>query len=524
MTANETTTTYTWPDGVIKRIDVREQKNGFAVAYLYADDREEQRTTRTNIRAALRLKGWGTLSDSRDGESVLRVAGLRSGNELIGMLREQGFIATNAHITTDTTAKAESKGLVASIKSRTLRWSGILATLGNAMSMTEGILRKIENNERLVAAGKTPEGFSSQIKMGAAFAMADLPLAVVDEQDNSRQLGLLLKKLGKEYERQGIEVPKTASIFVETSDKGKSLHQRTFDYLHAYANQIKCGLEVIASYFSIESGKEQGNKYKIAAGAIFGPGFLASLLIPEKKIDEEKYAQAGTLGRLWMKIQSNPLSVGGLLGYSNTIATYMSAHDERARLRNPEKFEKKFNRKTGDEIHPSEHYKWDYAIPTVMIGANGLYAASKKTVGGSIGSDAMVQDAYRIASQIINKQPDGALREKAVEATARFFAERTEIKEHYPEARARLIKELDSQRQNPWFELQGLAPYTPTPKRARNNYADGVSSVSAMSAPATNDGPSQLAPSAPATMIHTGGLEHAPHAVAPNSELAATQR
>ena len=439
----ETTTSYTWPEGgAIKRIDVRQQKNGFAVAYLYADDREEMRTARTNIRAAIRLKGWGTLSDSRDGEYVLRVAGIRSGDELVDMLREQGALKGEPQITSADGAEPEPKGFIDSIKSRTLRWSGILATVGNAMSIASGFHRGKE---------------IGQIGMGASFAIADLPLALVDEHDNSRQLNLLLKKLTKEYERNGIEIPKNASIYVETSDQNKNLTERAQDVLHNYANQIKCSFEVVAALFSIRAGSTQESSLKKYAPFIWGPGFLASLLIPEKKIDDEKYAQAGPLGKLWMKIQSNPLVIGGMLGYTNTVATYGSAISER---------NKQMALKKAGENY-TQYYRWDFAIPSDMIGANGLYAASKKTVGGDIKSDAMVQDAYRIASQIINKQPDGAARDKAVEVTARFFAQRMEIKEHYPEARARLAKELDSQRHNPWFELQGLAPYTPTPKYGR---------------------------------------------------------
>lgn len=456
--APDTTTTYSWPDGgVIKRIDVRTQKNGFAVAYLYADDREEQRGARTNIRAAIRLKGWGTLSDSRDGQFVLRVAGMRDGNELITTLREQGFVTGDPQVKIVGAEKEETKGVVAAVKSRSLRWSGILATVGNAMSITEGFFRRAAETDPALKRKRT-----GQIGMGLSFAVADLPLMLVDEHDNSRQLNLLLKKLTKEYEKNGIEIPKNASIYVETSNKGKSTGQHFQDFLHQFANQIKCSFEVVASGFAMKEGLDARKKaggtgvpWKTVAGAIFGPGFLASLLIPEKKIDEQKYAEAGSLKRFWMRVQSNPLSIGGLLGYSNTILTYASAHGER---------KTQMALKAAGQEH-TNFYRWDYAIPSVMIGANGLYAMSKKTVGGNIDSAAMVQDAYRIASQIINKQPDGALRDKAVEVTARFFGQRMEIKEHYPEARERLAKELDSQRQNPWFELQGLAPYTPAPKK-----------------------------------------------------------
>lgn len=446
--AEESTTLYRWNEGIIRAIEVRTQANGWAVAYIEADNDPSQRELRNNIRAALRLKGWGTLSDSRDGKFVLRVAGLRSGDELVAMLRNQGFVKTEPQISTVPDEAEQKTGLWAKIRARSLRASGIFATIGNAMSITQGVLRSRD-------MGKIDVG---QIGMGAAFAVADLPLVLVDEKDNARQLNLLLKKLRAHYERDGIEIPKSASIYVETSGEGKSFAERAQDFIHEYANQIKCGFEVVASYFSIKAGINQGNKGKIIAGSIFGPGFFASLVIPEKKIDLEQYAVAGPLKRLWMNIQSNPLSVGGLLGYANTIFTYKSGFDERRRYLYPDTYPTLPNPKTGELKLPTKHYKWDLAIPTDMIAANGLYAISKKTVGGDIKSEAMVRDAYRIAAQIINKQP-GVMRERAMESTARFFAERMEIKEHYAQARERLIAELDSQRANPWFEHQGLPPY-----------------------------------------------------------------
>ena len=96
-----------------------------------------------------------------------------------------------------------------------------------------------------------------------------------------------------------------------------------------------------------------------------------------------------------------------------------------------------------------------------MIGANGTYAISKKTVGGNIDSHEMVSDVYSIAAQILNKQPDDT-REGAIQSTAKFLGERPEIKDNHQEIVIRLRKEMDIQRQNPWFEKVGLPPHKPT--------------------------------------------------------------
>ncbi len=500
MRANETTT-YRWddPKSIIQRVDVRQQSNGWAVAYLYANPDPDLKNERLNVRAALRLKGWGTLSDHRNGEFGLRVTGLRSGEDLIALLQSEHLVGVPHDQKTkrDTPADMPTT-LWGKIRANSLQWSGVLATLGNAIVASAGVYRNIKTNSKEYGA----------IGKGLAFGVADLPLMIAGGHDDARQLNNFLRQLKTHYDKEGIEIPRTASIYVETSDRSKGMGELTKDYLHRYANQIKCFMEVVAAGFSIKAGKEQKLWPKRYAPFLWGPGFLASLLIPEKKIDEEKYEQAGTLSRLWMRIQSNPLAIGGTLGYTNTAADFYSAHIGREQWKAAGSKGPKF-------------YQWDAAAPSVMIGANGLYAISKKTVGGDIKNDSLVNDAYIIAAQIINKQPE-ALREKAIESTAKFFGDRVEIPEHHAEAVRRLRQEVAVQRQNPWFEPLGLAPYVPTPKRGPSRHAD---EVAAAHIPAPEHALSDNLPSAnenvPVNVVHANGLEHAQQPSAHNPEIVA---
>lgn len=440
MANRETLTRYSFDAiSVIQRIDVRTQEDGRAVAYLYAKEDPALQPQRQNIRAAIRLKGWGTLSDHHESQFSLRVSGLHGTSELVTMLQNEGLLgAPTEQISHEVESAPTPSTWWGKIRANSLKYSGILATIGNAMSFASGVHR---GNEW------------GQMGQGLAFGLADLPLAIAGGRDDARQLGDFLRRLKTHYEREGIEIPHTASIHVETSDHGKGFGERAMDYLHRYANQIKCGMEGVAAVSTIYAGKNQGNAWKKYTPFVWGSGFLASLLIPERKIDPERYASAGLLGRAWMNIQSNPLSVGGVLGWSNNIASVMGGRAERAKSLAP----------GGDG---RKLYRWDFAIPSVMVSANGLYAMSKKTVGGDIKSSAMVDDAYTIAAQIINKQPEN-LREKAIESTAKFFGERTEIPETHTEVIARLRREVSIQRQNPWFEPQGLPTYTPQRKAGR---------------------------------------------------------
>lgn len=447
MAKPETTTSYRWDiSSIIRRVDVRQQSNGQAVAYLYADPDPALRDKRLDIRAAIRLKGWGTLSDHRNDEFCLRVTGLRNGADLIAMLQNEGFVGTPEQQTTLAAQTEKPKNTGEAIKANSLQWSGILASVGNIV----GIARGWHNRHVAARLDGTKAKQWGEIGKGLAFAAADLPLAIAGGNDDARQLADFLRRLKSHYEKEGIEIPRTASIYVETSNNGKTVGELSMDFLHRYANQIKCSFEVVAAVLSIKGGREQNLWPKRIAPFFWGTGFALSGLIQEKKIDEDKYVQAGALGRLWMKIQANPLILGGTLGWTNNAADYYSAKIGYDRWN-----------QAGRSGTPL--WMWDVATPSLMVGANGLYAVSKKTVGGDIKNDAIVSDAYTIAAQIINKQPKN-LRDKAIESTARFFGERTEIPEHPAEALARLRDEIELQRQNPWFEPRGLPVYTPQPR------------------------------------------------------------
>lgn len=453
----ETTTSYHWrgtPEGLIDRIEIVRQKNGRAVAYLHANEDPEQKAQRLQIRAMLRAKGWGTLSDYRDGQFVLRVNGFNDEKVLLDLLHETGFTKGTPIGNTQASDKERPQGFIDSIRTNSLRASGIFYSLGNLVYLASGLLRNQESKEK-----KTGQ-IASALKWGAG----DILVATIGGRDDGRQLGSLLTKLKTHYEREGIDIPETAAIYSETRDHNRGLGNKIYNFLHDYLNQIKCFTESWAAYSYYHAGKEQGNFKKQITAVIFGIGFFISGIVPEKKLDPEKYAQAGPLGKLWMKIQNNPLSVGGLSGYSNTILTTMSAYEEGQRFNNPLNHPPAIDKKTGMIIKPSKYYKLDYAAPAVMSFGNGLYALSKKTTGGDIRTEAMVDDVYSVASQILNKQPVSK-RAEAFESTVRFLAERPEVRGDKDEVRAKLAEVMKKQSENPWFESVALpapAPHAAT--------------------------------------------------------------
>lgn len=451
MAKHETSTHYRWPESeaeLVDSIELVRQKNGRSVAYLHAKEDPALKQQRLEVRAAIRAKGWGTLSDFRDGKYVLRVNGLRDEASLLEFLSHAGLTKGTPTIHTQQAEQEAPKGFIDGLRANSLRWSGIFYSLGNVVYLASGLLRNYESKEKK----------QGQIRSALTWGAGDLLVTAIGGKDDGRQLTSLLHKLKTHYEREGVDIPVTSAIHSETDDYNRGFKNKASNFLHEYLNQIKCLTESIAAINYYKAGKEQGNFPKQITAVTFGLGFLISALVPEKKLDPEKYEQAGPLGRLWMRIQNNPLSVGGLSGYSNTILTSVSAYREGQRFNDPLNHPPVIDKKTGLAIKPSKYYQLDYAAPAVMFFGNGLYAMSKKTTGGDIRTEAMVKDVYSIASQILNKLPESK-REEAVESTVRFLAERPEVRGNKDEVRARLRETMVKQSQNPWFEpVAGTLP------------------------------------------------------------------
>jgi hypothetical protein len=469
MAAKTNTTVYNWPEGsLIRQIEVRQQSNGRAVAYIEADNAESARESRQNIRAALRLKGWGTLSDHRDGKFQLRVSGLRSGDELLSMLRAEGAITGEPAVSSVAEKAEKPKGLWEYIKAHSLRISAIGYMLGNVMYFM---------------SGRAAENVDDQ-RMAASFAVGDGLLGVFGGKDDSRQFRSLLTKLQQHMDSNGIEIPKNASILVETSRTGQGFANRLYDFMHEYINPIKIAAETIGGFFAFHSGlgnkTRERNPFRILGGIVVMAGWFAALVIPEKKPDHEQLEKAGPIDRAIAYIQEKPLRLAGWAGLTFNALTFSGAWKNRATAAG----------------------KWDLGAVGAMVSSNALYSISNKTVGGDIKTHEMVSDVYSVAAQILNKQPDD-VREDAITSTAKFLGERPEIKDNHQEIVIRLRKEMDIQRQNPWFEKVGLPPRHPK-ILAQTNVAN---SISAPTTTATTS-PASTASTTPATTISGNTLAH----------------
>ena len=470
MAEKEKTVSYRWGDqDLIRRIDIRQQANGRAVAYVYADNRPELLDRRRDIRSAIRLMGWGTLSDHRDGQYVLRVSGLKGdGSGLLKMLQSAEYVRGEPQVSAQEDKGAKSENAIDFVKNNSLRGSGLLYMLGDAAYFVSGII------------GHNPE----RRRMAGAFGAGDALLGAFGGRDDARQFRALLTKLKHHMESSGIEIPQNAAIYVETSNKDRGFLERVHDFMHDNINALKISAEVLGGFFAVRDGLQKSAKtgkrdqWMILGGLTVIVGWAAALLVKEKKPDEEQLKNASPTDKFVAQIQAKPLQLAGWAGLAFNAMNFGSAWGIR---------------------HTHEGW-WKLGGVASMVSANSLYAISNKTTGGDIKTEAMIRDVYSVAAQILNKQPDD-VREAAIASTAQFLGERPEIKDTREQIVVRLRQEMDVQRANPWFEQVGLAPYRPDLK------------VRAAAAPQPAQAP------APAATVQAAQIQHQGVAAAATLEL-----
>lgn len=421
---------------LISKVELREQGKGHTVAYVHAAERAESDHEQLfALREEFKRKGWATSSDNHHGRAVLRVTGIENEKQLTDLLQSNHAVEGPARQSQADVAGQDSKGIADFIKSNSLRASGLFYMLGDVLFIKSGLVR--DKNKKL-----------GQMGMGISFAVGDAALMAFGGRDDRRQFKSLLTKLKKHLDTQGVEIPQGMALTSETLSKPGGLLETTYDFLHEHINPIKIAAEIVGGGFCLKAGLDQKNKFKVASGVVIMTGWIASLLLHEKKRDPEEWKEAGTLEKAKMYLQEKPLRLAGWAGLAHNAIYTAGAFSERSKT-----------------LGTTDHYKWDMAATATMLVANSLYSICSKTTGGNIKTDALVNDVYGIAAQILNRQPE-AIREKAIESTVAFLGSRPEIKDTKEEISQRLRQEIETQSQNPWFKAirkDGRNPNIPSP-------------------------------------------------------------
>lgn len=423
-------TTYKWAEaGDIAQVNIR-KAGGRVTAYLYTS---ENAPHLHQLREIFKGKGWTASSDMDNGKPVLRLIGLQNENDLIDFLQHGGYAQGQPQITNTPQEKAFK---LSSLKSDILHTSGAFFMLGDALMIVSGL----KHGKNL-----------GQLGTGFLFGAGDIAFTAFGGHHEQVEFTALMKDLKGYLHEQGIKIPQGAAINTEIMAQPGGFLEHVHKFVLKHVNSFKIIMEVLGGLSYLHAGMAKPdakhpdrvtNHWKTASGSIIVTGWASALLIKEKKLEQEKYEKAGTFEKIWMKIQSSPLSLAGGAGLIHNALTITGAFRERSAYL-------KGNRQKG-----SPHWKWDMlAITAGMIPANILFAMSKKkgAVGEAIDNNSLTQDVYGIAVQIIEDQPR-QVRDKVFNAIVDFLASRSEIKGTKAEIASQLQKEMEDIKQNnPWF-------------------------------------------------------------------------
>lgn len=422
--------TLEWDEpAAVHKVELREQGKGNTVAYIHATDQAQGDYSKlVALREEFTRKGWATSSDNHHGKGVLRVTGISDERELTDLLNSSGATKGSARVSQADVAGQDSKGAVDFVKSNSLRASGILYLLGDVLFMTYG------------AKGPGKKLDWGQVGMGTSFAVGDIAILGFGGRDDKRQFKSLLTKLDSHLKQQGVEIPEGAALTAETLAKPGGVLEKTYDFVHEHVNTIKLLAEIAGGASLFKSGMKNAegkvDNFKKASGAVIVTGWLAALLTQEKKPDKEHLKDAGALEKAQAYVQEKPLRLAAASGLVHNAIYTVGALKRRS-----------------NEIreHGTKSYRYDLAALSSMLVANSMYAICSKSTGGNIKADALVNDVYGLAAQILNRQPE-ATREAAINSTVEFLGQRPEIKDSKKEIAERLREEIKMQSENPWFK------------------------------------------------------------------------
>lgn len=429
-------------ESLISKVELREQGKGHMVAYLHAADHGKDDLPKLfALREEFKRKGWSTSSDNHRGKAVLRITGIENEQQLTELLQTTKAVQGSARISQQEVAGQDSKGVVDFVKSNSTRLSGAFYLLGDALMITRGLVVK-------------PKANFGQTMTGISFAAGDLAFLGFGGRDDKRQFKSLLTKLKTHLDKEGVEIPQGTALSAETLAKPGGMLEKTYDFLHEHINPIKISAEILGGYMYQKGGQDpkDPNPDKVTAGRVIMAGWLAALLLPEKKKDPEEWKEANPLQKAVMFLQEKPLRLAGAAGLIHNGFTIKGA------LR--------------DRREGKAHYQWDLAAVSSMLVANSLYTICSKSTGGNIKADALVNDVYGIAAQIVNRQPD-KLKDAVINSTVEFLGARPEIKDTKQQINKRLRDEIEMQAQNPWFKAIRRPEGKPDVKPEDAKWADG---------------------------------------------------
>lgn len=256
---------YSWQasNSLIKEVElfkIGEQQEAFIYAPLDAD-----RDKLASITDGLRQRGYHALPDVTEGRHVLRVEKFNSRESLFDALHAIGAVDGAPH-TQITKRDPQPKTLSQRAKESTMTMSGWLFTVGDALMILSGALRK-----DYAEAGT-----------GFIWGSTGVVLALFGKKKPENQLSTFYRKLEEHLQQEGIPMPKNERDLVDALKRDNGIITRVVEFLENNPADFHHVVQSIGGTTLIKAGYNQGNWYKAAAGGFVSVGQAMGVLLPDK--------------------------------------------------------------------------------------------------------------------------------------------------------------------------------------------------------------------------------------------------
>lgn len=256
---------YSWQgsNSLIKEVElfkIGEQQEAFIYAPLGAEKEKLSAVT-----DGLRQRGFEALPDIIEGKHVLRVLKFNNREHLFSALESIGGISGTPH-TQISKRDPKSRTLGEKFKDSTMSTSGWLFTVGDALMILSGALRK-----DWAEAGT-----------GFIWGSSGLVLGLFGKKKPENQLGTFYRNLETHLQQEGIPMPRNERELVDSLKRDNGMITRVIEFLENNPADFHHVVQSLGGTTLIKAGYNQNNWYKAAAGGFVTVGQAMGVLLPDK--------------------------------------------------------------------------------------------------------------------------------------------------------------------------------------------------------------------------------------------------
>jgi hypothetical protein len=490
-------TIYAWGNSAsIEKMQVRPSGKKGAEAVLYAAP-GAQKGDLAQIPDMLRSLEMTVIPDTIDGQHVLRVRGIKDGTKVADALEKNGFVSAASRQTQDSPKEEKQrKGVMQSIREKSLVASGYVYMIGDAALVLSGIKRKDMN----------------ELRTGLAFSSSSIVLAFFGKRDVGKAFDDNYNKMLKEFAKEGVEFPELKHVNTAELGTVKGVVSHVTNFLYNHPAEVNAAINAYAGYQSLQAGINLSKTDKVAgfnkaaAGVSVGSGFLIGLLVPEKgkkqprtvegqegaviEGDAETWLQPeeppkGFWGSLmspfqsvYSKIEERPLRASGYGAIINNGFLLASGITERKntnkRIADMRGELEGLSTHAGDSVSNAENSRligdlqnslksadenknnWMFPVTAAIsyIVANSLLSiSSKDTVANMTTEEDPFTELYTASAGILVNQPQD-VQDAMINKMAFYLAEQKDITAT-PEEIAKMMREkLIEVQSSPWIDTR----------------------------------------------------------------------